>query len=145
MIVVVAPDAQPPTLPGITVVRDARPFEGPLAAVDQALATVTTERVIVVAGDMPDLVPAVLRRLLASLGPSVEAAVLEVDGRSVPLPMAVARAAAAPAARRLITDGERRLRALPDALGATIIEEATWRLDDRTGRTVRDIDVPADL
>jgi molybdopterin-guanine dinucleotide biosynthesis protein A len=145
VLVVVAPDAPSPAIPGIIVIHDARPFEGPLAAVDQALGTVTAERIIVVAGDMPDLVPAVLRRLLASLGPSIEAVVLEVDARPVPLPMALARAAAASAAHRLVADGERRLRALPETLGAAVIDEATWRLDDATGRTVRDIDVPGDL
>jgi molybdenum cofactor guanylyltransferase len=150
IIVVAAADASSgspaPSVPeGITVVHDARPFEGPLAAVDQALAAVTAGRVIVVAGDMPDLVPAVLRRLLASLGPSTEAAVLEVDGRPVPLPMALTRAVAAPAARRLIEGGERRLRALPETLRTVVIDEATWRIDDPTGRTVRDIDVPGDL
>ena len=105
----------------------------------------TVDRVIVVAGDMPTLAPAVLARLLAALDSPNDAAILEVDGRSVPLPLALRRAAGAEAATRLLADGQRRLGALPDALGAQVIPEAVWRQDDPDGATLRDIDTPDDL
>jgi len=94
---------------------------------------------------MPSLEPAVLARLLAALGPSTEVAVLELDGRALPLPMALRPAAAMAVARRLLASGERRLRALPDALATHVIAEAIWRLDDPGGATLRDIDTQADL
>ena len=89
---------------------------------------------------------ALLDRLLEALaldGP-FDAVTLESDGRSVPLPLAVRRAAGALAAGELLAAGERRLRALPVALGGHVIPEAVWRRDDPDGRTLRDIDTPAD-
>ena len=56
--------------------------------------------------------------------------------------MAVRRSAAARSPRALIADGERRLRALPDALHAAVVAGADWRADDPTGTTLRDIDTP---
>ena len=103
------------------------------------------DRVIVVAGDMPDLVPAVLRRLLDQVASGSPAAVLGRDDDAPPLPMAVHRRPAQIAARDLLDRGERRLRSLPDALDAFVVPEATWRADDPTAATLRDIDTRADL
>ncbi len=147
IVVVAAPDADPALPEGVRLARDAVAFEGPLAGVATGLAGLdpAVDRVIVVAGDMPNLAPAVLKRLIATLGPSVDAATLELDNRFVPLPMALRVAAAAQTAQRLLSDGERRLRALPEALGTRVIPEATWREDDPDRATLRDIDTPADL
>ena len=95
---------------------------------------------------MPDLLREVIELLLDELDdPRVEAVVLEHDGRARPLPMALRRDPALAAATRLIAGGERRLRALTNALTTTIIAEATWRALDPEARTVRDIDTPDDL
>jgi molybdopterin-guanine dinucleotide biosynthesis protein A len=101
------------------------------------------ERVIVVGGDMPTIVPAVLERLLASLDRR-QAAVL-ADERARPLPLAVRRSAASEAADRLLEDGERRLRALLERLDVEVLQEERWRQDDPDGETLRDVDVPDDL
>jgi molybdopterin-guanine dinucleotide biosynthesis protein A len=61
------------------------------------------------------------------------------------MPMALRRRRAQAAAGTLLDAGERRLRALSHVLDAEVIPEATWRLDDPTGATLRDIDTPADL
>ena len=147
VLVVAAAGADPPLPEGVHVVRDPVPFEGPLAGLAAGLAGLdpAVDRVIVVAGDMPSLVPAVLDRLIGALAASVDAAILESGGRSVPLPLAVRRAAGARAVARLLAAGERRLGALPDVLGASVIPEATWHRDDPDGATLRDIDTPDDL
>lgn len=147
VVVAGAPGAAPTLPPGVSIAHDPVAFEGPLAGVAAGLTALarTVDRVIVVAGDMPTLAPAVLARLLAALDSPNDAAILEVDGRSVPLPLALRRAAGAEAATRLLADGQRRLGALPDALGAQVIPEAVWRQDDPDGATLRDIDTPDDL
>jgi len=147
VVVVIAPGPDRPIPAGARLVHDATAFEGPLAGLAIGLAALEpdVDRAIVVGGDMPSLIPAVLARLSAALGATVDAAVLDVDGRSVPLPMAVQRHVALPVARSLLDAGEHRLRALPLALRVMIIAEGTWRLDDPNGLTLRDVDVPGDL
>jgi molybdopterin-guanine dinucleotide biosynthesis protein A len=147
VVVVAAPGAIPALPPGVSLAHDAVAFEGPLAGLAAGLTALgaNVDRVIVVAGDMPTLEPAVLSRLIDALGPAVEAAVLEVSGEPVPLPMAVRPGEAARTARHLLDTGERRLRALPSALRSEVIAEAIWRVDDPDGATLRDIDSPADL
>jgi molybdopterin-guanine dinucleotide biosynthesis protein A len=147
-IVVVAAPGQDPALPeGVRLAHDAAAFEGPLAGLSAGLEAldVTIDRVVVVAGDMPSLEPAVLTRLVATLGNSVDLALLAVSGEPVPLPMAVRRDVALAAAQGSLAAGERRLRGLLGVLRAAVIAEATWRLDDPDGETLRDIDTPADL
>lgn len=146
VVVVAAPDSVPDVPPGVRVIHDRVAFEGPLAGLSAALGAVTTPVVLVVAGDMPDLVPGVVGALLRVVDtPAVEAAILEDARRPRPLPMALRREPALATARRLLDAGERRLGALPDALETTVIAEATWRALDPDGRTMRDIDTPADL
>jgi molybdopterin-guanine dinucleotide biosynthesis protein A len=147
VVVVAAPGATPILPVGVHLAHDREAFRGPLAGLAAGLAALdpSVERVVVVAGDMPTLVPAVLRRLIDALGSSADVAVLGVDGDSVPLPMAVQAPVTGPATRRLLDRGERRLRALPEELRTRIVPEATWRLDDPDRRTLRDVDVPSDL
>ena len=147
IVVVSAPAGDRPIPAGARLVHDTNAFEGPLAglAIGLAALDLDVDRAIVVGGDMPSLIPEVLARLLAALGATIDAAVLDVDGRFVPLPMAIQRDVASPVARSLLDAGERRLRALPLALRVTIIAEGTWRRDDPGGLTLRDVDVPGDL
>jgi molybdenum cofactor guanylyltransferase len=145
VVVVAAPDADPLVPGGVTLVHDARPFEGPLAALDAGLAASPVERVIVVGGDMPTLVPAVLRRLLAALDDDASAAVLEVDGPRAILPLALMSQPARTAVRHLLEVGERRLGAVLDVLEVRVLSAAAWRADDPDGQTLRDVDTPADL
>ena len=146
IVVVTAPGAEPVVPEGTTLVHDARPFEGPLAALDAGLTASRSDRVVVVGGDMPTLVPAVLGRLLAALGADATAAILEVEGGPRPiLPLALVREPASAAVRRLLDSGERRLGALLDVLEMRIVPSAEWRFDDPEGRTLRDIDTPTDL
>ena len=145
IVVVAAPDADLAVPEGVTLVHDSRPFEGPLVALDAGLPASRADRVVVVGGDMPTLVPAVLGRLIAALGADATAAILEVDGPRAILPLALTREPAHAAVRRLLDAGERRLGALLDVLDVRIVPSADWRFDDPDGRTLRDIDTPSDL
>jgi len=146
VLVVVAPGSTRRIPDGARPIDDARAYEGPLAGVDAGLAATDAGVVLVIGGDMPSLVPAVLRRLLAALDdPSVDAAVLEAGGRHRPLPMALRRAPAIAVTATLLASDERRLRALRDGLALAVIPDAVWQLDDPSGATLRDVDRPEDL
>ncbi len=146
IVVVLPPGAAARVPTGVRVAHDAEPFEGPLVGLLAGLAAASEPTVLAAAGDMPDLVPSVVEMLLAALDdPNTNAALLRHAGRPRPLPMALRRIPAQAAATRLVAAGERRLRALPEALAATVIDEAAWRRLDPDGRTMRDIDTPADL
>jgi molybdopterin-guanine dinucleotide biosynthesis protein A len=146
IVVVAAPTSALRVHGGVDVVRDEQPFEGPLAGLATGLAALdpALERVIVIGGDMPTLVPAVLRRLLDALD-THEAAVLADDTGPRPLPLAARRSVAAPAVDRLLAAGERRLRALLGELDVAVIAPSTWRADDLDAASLRDVDTPADL
>lgn len=152
------PSTSPATPPGVRVVRDPEPFAGPLAGLATGLDALDDDidRVIVVAGDMPGLVPAVLTRLLDALDGPAEpataatdtaprAVVLRHGADTPPLPLAIDPHRARTAARAALERGDRRLRDLVTALDATTIPEPTWRADDPDAATLRDIDVPDDL
>lgn len=148
VVLVVAPPASLPAMSSsdARLVHDVRAFEGPLAGLATGLDAIdpTLERVVAVGGDMPTLVPAVLRRLVDALD-THEAAVLADDAGPRPLPIALRRSAAAPTLDRLLAGGERRLRGILVELDVVVIPPATWRLDDPDGLTLRDVDVPGDL
>jgi molybdopterin-guanine dinucleotide biosynthesis protein A len=136
--------AVPPA--GLRFVRDRRPFEGPLAGLVTGLSRLdpAVDRALVVAGDMPAMVPTVLARLLEALGTHDAAVLADAEGPR-PLPMAIRPRAARPVAQRRLAAGERRLRALISALDAEVIAPGEWQRDDPAGATLRDVDVPADL
>ena len=146
IIVVVAPDpTEVPALPAdVTVVHDTLAFEGPLAGFLAGLGAAREPIALVVGGDMPSLVGAVLEAMLAE-SDAHGAVILEQDGRPRPLPMVVRREPALATADHLIGAGERRLRALASALAAHVLPESTWRVMDPGGLTLRDVDTPADL
>lgn len=147
VVVVAAPDANPDVPGGVLVAHDPIAFEGPLAGLAAGLAALdpAVDLVVVVAGDMPSLKPAVLQRLLDTVASGSDAAILGLDGDEPPLPLALRRRRVQAAIGTLLDAGERRLRAVSRVLGAEVIPEATWRLDDPTAATLRDIDTQADL
>jgi molybdopterin-guanine dinucleotide biosynthesis protein A len=146
IIVVAAPDASPAVPPDVTLVNDVVAFEGPLAGVLGGLAVARSPTVLVVGGDMPALSIAVLGSMVALLTESdANAVVLEDGGLGRPLPMALRRKSGLTTASALFAGGERRLRALADALSAAVLSEAAWRALDPDGQTLRDVDTEADL
>ena len=146
IIVVAAPDATLVMPDGVRLVHDPVAFEGPLAGLLAGLDASNEPVVLVIGGDMPSILGPVVDSMVEALAsPSVDVVVLEHDGRPRPLPMILRRDAGLAAAARLYATGERRLRAITEVLATHAIPEPTWRLLDPDGRTVRDIDTPADL
>ena len=147
IVVVAAPDANPVVPGGVHVAHDPVAFEGPLAGLAAGFAALdpAVDRVVVVAGDMPSLMPAVLQRLLDAVASGSDAAILGLDGDTPPVPLALRRRRAQAAVGALLDAGERRLRAVSQVLGAEVIPASTWRLDDPTAKTLRDIDTPGDV
>jgi molybdopterin-guanine dinucleotide biosynthesis protein A len=146
ILVIAAPGATPRLPEHTTLLHDPVAFEGPLAGLLAGLRAAAQPAVLVVGGDMPTLVGAVLDSMLDELdAPDIEAVVLAHEGRSRPLPMALRRDRALAGTARLVDAGERRLRALPGALTTRVVPEETWRALDPDGLTVRDIDTQADL
>jgi molybdopterin-guanine dinucleotide biosynthesis protein A len=143
-------------------VRDREPYGGPLAALADALELKVVasplDRAIVVGGDMPGVVPAVLAAMLELLdaNDSAEAVTLAApesaraaDGpehRPIQvLPIALRHDLAARAARAALEAGQRSLRALVERLGVAELPVAAWRALDPAGATLADVDTPADL
>lgn len=150
VIVVLAPRDERDLPPASVPVRravDPEPFGGPLVGLLAGLEAAREPVAIVVGGDMPTLSPDVLqvliRRLIATEG--YDAAVLVGRGETRPLPCAVRNGAATQAARRLLGDGERSLKALIRSLSSLSIAEGDWRPLDPTAATLSDVDLPSDL
>jgi molybdenum cofactor guanylyltransferase len=153
IVLVVGPDDPVPWLPadlGVDVVlaRDAVAYRGPLAGLAGGLAALPrpVDVAMVVAGDMPTLVPAVLDLLAGVLAqdPSLGAACLGADPAS-PLPAAVRPAVVGPVARTLLAADHRSLRGLLAAVPNVIVPAVDWRALDPDGTTLRDVDTPGDL
>ena len=126
------------------IVLDAEFHPGPLVALLHGATEATRARVLIVGGDMPDLVTAILRRLL-TWSAGREGACLIADGWPRPLPLGLDRDAVRDTAADLIASGKRSLRAIIGQLDMEHVPEAEWRELDPDGRSLRDIDRPGDL
>ena len=149
VVVVLAPGAEEPPMPlavPVRLVRDTIEGEGPLAGVLAGLADVVTDWALVAGGDMPDLRTSVLLEMLRVAGEAqVDAVALQDGARLRPLPLVLRAAPAREAAHTLLHAGERRLRALPEALRMAVIDELTWHALDPQRASLRDVDEPGDL
>lgn len=149
VVVVAAPGIAPLVPAGldarVRIVHDPEPYGGPLVGLAAALAATEAPIALVVGGDMPRMVPLVLRRLVATVGPGRPAVSLEIPGRIHPLPMALDVLAARPAATTVLERGGRSLRELLHELGAISIPAPVWLALDPSGATIVDIDRPSDL
>jgi molybdopterin-guanine dinucleotide biosynthesis protein A len=149
VLVVGAPSGLPVGLPhGLVsvplVVLDVDAFQGPLVALVDAAASASSERLLVVGGDMPHLVPAVLRRVL-DWDADHEGVCLVRDGWPQPFPMGLDRAATLRQGTRLVESGERSLRSLIASLAVDRVPESEWLALDPDATTLHDIDRPEDL
>jgi molybdopterin-guanine dinucleotide biosynthesis protein A len=152
-VLVVGPDDPVPWLPAdlgadVVLARDAVAHRGPLAGLAAGLAALPrpVDVAIVVAGDMPTLVPAVLDLLAGELArdPSLGVVCLEADPASL-LPSAIRPSVAGPAAAALLAADRRSLRGLLAAVPTVVVPAGDWRAIDPDGVTLRDVDTPADL
>jgi len=138
----------------VALVHDPAPSGGPLVALAHALELeVAPDRfeslAVVVGGDMPRVVPAVLTAMLDRLASDrgVDAIVLEAPDaahRQV-LPLALRVAPARAVARALLQLEDRSLRLLVDRLRATELPAELWRALDPAGDTLADVDTREDL
>jgi molybdenum cofactor guanylyltransferase len=132
-------------------VPDDAAFAGPLAGLAGALRETTTALAIVVGGDMPDLAPAVLESMLRRLAADrdLDAVLLQDPGPEPPrrqvLPLAVRAASVSDVAADAVRAGDRSLVRLVDRLRIVEVPVVTWLALDPEGRTLRDVDRPADL
>ena len=103
--------------------------------------------VLVVGGDMPTLVPAVLRIMAERLAADPSLAVMTLAASDpAPLPMALRPDAARAAIDAILASGGRRsLLALVDAVPSATLPADDWRALDPPGATLRDVDAPDDL
>jgi molybdopterin-guanine dinucleotide biosynthesis protein A len=135
----------------VEVVHDPVEGGGPLIGLRTGLAVATGDRVVVVGGDMPRLEAAVLRAMLERLAPdsaprrSADAVLLGQAGGGRPLPMAVRTVEAREAVESAISAGEASLHAALARLTVIELPEDEWRHFDPAGRTLLDVDTPADL
>jgi molybdopterin-guanine dinucleotide biosynthesis protein A len=151
LVIVVAQGAPwPPDLPAAArVVHDPEPDAGPLLGLAAGLDAITDGLALVIGGDMPVLEVGVLRLLIAAVAtdPAMDAARLEFEDApwASVLPCVVRREAARRACREAIASGDRRLRGALERLATATVPAAAWRALDPSGRTLIDIDRPADL
>ncbi len=151
------PDGVAGTDVPVTVLADLDPFAGPLAALANVLrsrAFGSEDLGLVVGGDMPRLVPAVLAAMLDVLDQdrTVDAVFLapRTDADVAPprrqaLPLAIRLEPAAQAAREAIDAGERSLQAFIDRLAHAELPARRWLALDPEGLTLIDIDTRDDL
>lgn len=141
-----------------TPVRDEAPHITGVGATDGVTAGMTAGAtagrddgwdgvVLVIGGDMPALVPAVLRLLATTLAEDPSLAVMTLAASDpAPLPMAVRPNAARAAIDAILASGGRRsLLALIDAVPSATLPAKDWRALDPAGATLRDVDAPDDL
>jgi molybdopterin-guanine dinucleotide biosynthesis protein A len=155
IVVVLAPDAEtaelPPLRARVLVAHDPETHQGPLAGLSAGLASLAEaapelDLAIVIGGDMPWVLPAVLTTLLGALDadPTLGVATLEAK-HTATLPMAVRPSLVAPAAAALLAQDRRALRGLLAAVPAGVVPADIWGALDPNALTLRDVDLPGDL
>jgi molybdopterin-guanine dinucleotide biosynthesis protein A len=151
VLVVVSPGDErilPSATATVRRVADPELHGGPLVGLLAGLEVADQPIVVLAGGDMPSLSPAVLGAMIRTLvasEPGTDAIILASRGDRPPLPAVLRTGAATDIARRLVGDGERRLRSLFERLPTRALDEAEWRPLDPDGATLRDIDRPADI
>lgn len=128
-----APDGRSPQ-------PEPEPGLGPLAALAHGLSAVHGTWVLVLGGDHPLLVPALLELLAqrAEHG-SADVVLPEHDGRDQPL-VACYRRSIVPVAERVLASGARSLRSLLDEVSVERVGPDRWRTVDPHGRSFLDVD-----
>lgn len=140
-------------VPGLRTVHDAVVGVGPLAGIAAGLAAATTEWLLVVACDMPDLHGGLVDLLLARAGEgdgrvaAADAVGLRIGGLPEPLLCALRVAPARAAIDAMLAAGRYKASRLltDEGLRVSWIEEAAVRVVDPELRGLRNINEPADL
>lgn len=129
--------------PGIRVLTDEVPYQGPLGGLVTALAEAEDEWVLAVAADMPHLSPAVVRALWdARAGAD---AVLPVTPEGPEPLLALYSRGCLPAARRVLATGRRRLVAMFAELNVIEVPVESLRSVDPELRSFLNVNTPEEL
>lgn len=148
VVVVASPDRPLPRLPdGVELVEDAVADRGPLQGLHDGLAALTgrADAALATGVDAPLLRPEAIHLLAGALERSgAQAAVPCLASDRRPLP-AVYRVGLAATAKTLLDGGERRLRALVEAVDVEAVQEDELRqVDPRLG-SLAPLNTPAEL
>jgi len=127
---------------GVEVIPDSLPDIGALGGLYTALVNAASERTLVMACDMP-FVTGPFLEYLATVGGDCDVTVPRDDRGLHPLCAVYARAAA-PAIRRLIDQGVRRIRDAMGTLRMHLVEGPALAAFDREGRLLENINTPDD-
>jgi len=130
----------PPPFP---VEDDRWPEAGPLGGLATALLAATTERVLVLACDLPCVTTQFLA-YLANVDPDATAVLPASDGRWQPLCAMYARRAAGTFVTAL-TGGDRAVAPVVEQLRPRVIEPDEWAPFDRDGLLLANVNTPDDL
>ncbi|HEV2237538.1 MAG TPA: molybdenum cofactor guanylyltransferase [Ktedonobacterales bacterium] len=141
-VAVIGPLERAALVPGVSIVRDEYPGQGPLGGIATALAHSGGGRIFVAACDMPFLDPALVR-YLAELAPEA-AAVVPRSVRGIEPLCGCYGPACLPVARALLARGELALLGLLGALPTRIVAPAEWQVYDRSGRSLLNVNTPED-
>lgn len=151
VIVALAPGAAPPPVPAawagrVRFVHDVAEGAGPLAGLAAGLAAARAPWLLAVAGDLPDLAPALVDLLIAACAAAgdADAVVPRVGGHPEPL-LAAYAVTVDDTVNVRISDGRRSVQGLLGALRVRWIEEAALRAVDPALRSFQDLDTPEDL
>jgi molybdenum cofactor guanylyltransferase len=128
IIVVSRPEQPLPERPGIKVITDEIPGQGPLGGLVSGLATSGDDWHLVLACDLPLLQSEILQLLIDNT-PGVTAVVPRALGKLQPLAAAYSQACLTPA-RQVLASGKRSLTALLDKVPVKILEESDLRRVD---------------
>jgi molybdopterin-guanine dinucleotide biosynthesis protein A len=143
LVVVAAPGQElPPLPPGVTVVRDPERGRGPLQGLAAGLPALagTVEAAYATSCDVPFLVPAFVRRMIALLGEH-SICVPEVGGYRHPL-AAVYRLEVGKEAERLLAEGRLRPAFLFDRVPTRVVRPEELAEADPTFQSLRNLNTP---
>jgi molybdenum cofactor guanylyltransferase len=128
---------------GVRIVPDYDPPSGPLGGIAVGLRAARHDLAIVVACDMPFLSRALLQTLIDRAA-KVEAVVPQTGDQFEPLHAVYRRSCLAAIERHLI-QGDRRVISFFDEVQLAVVPEAEWRRLDPAGRSMFNLNTPADL
>lgn len=128
---------------GARLVPDYDPPSGPLGGIAAGLAAMTHELALVVACDMPFLNLDLLRYLIERAA-DFDAVVPQTGDQYEPV-HAVYRRTCLAAIQRRLAGNERRVISFFQDVRLSVVPEAEWRVIDPTGRSVSNLNTPADL
>jgi molybdopterin-guanine dinucleotide biosynthesis protein A len=135
-------DASALSQPFVRIIRDSKPFEGPVKALRVGLTNVHSEVAFACACDLP-LVNAALAAGLCAMAERRDAAIPLIHGRLQVLHAAY-RKSCLPALDAMLARGGRRLRDLAPALDARIVGEAEVLAQDPQLLSFFNVNTPED-